>query len=140
MKLCTVTEKYAPDQRWHIDTILKILTIAGDYVPDEVSSNLVTLIGSSSSLHFYAAQKFYECLITNAPEAQPILTQMALWIVGEFGDVLVTYKGPERSSSFESLSEDNIVDSIVNIMQLTSLSAVITKEYGLTALMKLCVR
>jgi AP-1 complex subunit gamma-1 len=48
---CTVTEKFAPSKRWHVDTILRIMSIAGQHVPDEVCATLIILIGQSPELH-----------------------------------------------------------------------------------------
>jgi AP-1 complex subunit gamma-1 len=46
-KLCSVTERFAPNKRWHVDTILKVMSIAGQFVPDEVAANLITLIAAT---------------------------------------------------------------------------------------------
>lgn len=40
-KLCNVTERFSPNKRWHVDTILKVMSVAGNYVPDEVAANLI---------------------------------------------------------------------------------------------------
>lgn len=43
-KICQIVEKYAPSRRWYIDTFIKILILAGNYVEEESSSSLIHLI------------------------------------------------------------------------------------------------
>lgn len=35
-KLCYVSEKFSPNHRWLIDTLIRVMTIAGEYVPEQV--------------------------------------------------------------------------------------------------------
>ena len=39
-------DQFAPNRRWHVDTLITMLTIAGNFVPDNVVATLVTLIGT----------------------------------------------------------------------------------------------
>lgn len=48
--------------RWHVDTILRVLSIAGNCVPEECCSNLINLIASTPELHSYGVQKMYMAL------------------------------------------------------------------------------
>uniref|UniRef100_A0AAY4B240 Clathrin/coatomer adaptor adaptin-like N-terminal domain-containing protein n=1 Tax=Denticeps clupeoides TaxID=299321 RepID=A0AAY4B240_9TELE len=80
-------EKYAPSQRWHIDTILHVLTTAGSDVRDETVPNLIQLITSASELHCYTVHKLYRALVTDISQ-QP-LVQVACWCIGEYGDLLL---------------------------------------------------
>ena len=33
-KICQTCEKYAPNKKWHVDTIVKVLTLAEHYVDE----------------------------------------------------------------------------------------------------------
>ncbi len=35
-KICALIQRFAPDKRWHIDSLLQVMTQAGAYVKDEV--------------------------------------------------------------------------------------------------------
>lgn len=50
-KLCNVTDRFAPNKRWHVDTILKVMQTAGSYVPEDVASNLVNIIASTPGIY-----------------------------------------------------------------------------------------
>jgi AP-1 complex subunit gamma-1 len=133
-KLCDVTERFAPNKRWHVDTILRVLSIAGNHVPEEVSCNLVTLIASTPELHSYAVQKMYIALTTDT--TQQSLVQVALWCIGEFGDLLVSGGGTDREIT---VSENDVVDLLERIVKSPSTLST-TKDYVVTAAMKLTTR
>ncbi|PWY97200.1 Clathrin/coatomer adaptor, adaptin-like protein [Testicularia cyperi] len=37
-QICLAAEKFAPNKRWHIDTVLRVLKLAGNYVREEILS------------------------------------------------------------------------------------------------------
>lgn len=37
-KICMTCEKYAPNKKWHIDTVIKVLTLSEGYVREEFIS------------------------------------------------------------------------------------------------------
>uniref|UniRef100_A0A673XPS2 Adaptor related protein complex 1 subunit gamma 2 n=1 Tax=Salmo trutta TaxID=8032 RepID=A0A673XPS2_SALTR len=80
-------ERYAPSQRWHIDTILHVLTTAGGDVRDETVPNLIQLITTATELHCYTVHKLYRALITDISVQS--LVQVACWCIGEYGDLLL---------------------------------------------------
>ena len=49
-KICMAVEKHAPNKKWHIETVFKVLTLAGCEVRDNYVCSLITLIASTSEL------------------------------------------------------------------------------------------
>lgn len=43
-KICQIIEKYAPSRRWYIDTFIKVLILAGNFVSEESTSSLIHLV------------------------------------------------------------------------------------------------
>jgi AP-1 complex subunit gamma-1 len=37
-KICQISEKYAPNKKWHIDTIVKVLTLSDHHTREEYIS------------------------------------------------------------------------------------------------------
>lgn len=132
-KLCRVTEKYAPNKRWHVDTILRIMAISGPHVPEEVAANLVSLVASTPELHSYAVQKMYLALLSDF--TQKILAQVSTWSIGEFGDLLVA-TGTDKEIT---VSETHVIDLLEKVIKFPA-SSPVTKQYTVTALMKLTTR
>uniref|UniRef100_A0A671M0H2 AP-1 complex subunit gamma-1-like n=1 Tax=Sinocyclocheilus anshuiensis TaxID=1608454 RepID=A0A671M0H2_9TELE len=67
-------EKYAPSKRWHIDTIMRVLTTAGSYVRDDSVPNLIQLITNSVEMHAYTVQRLYKALLDDISQVRIILT------------------------------------------------------------------
>ncbi|XP_041060149.1 AP-1 complex subunit gamma-1-like isoform X2 [Carcharodon carcharias] len=128
-------EKYAPNKRWHIDTIMRVLTTAGSYVRDDSVPLLIQLISNANSLHAYIVQKLYQAIRVDISQ-QP-LVQVAVWCIGEYGDLLLSGEFEEETPV--QVTEDEVLDVLEKILQ-SSLSALTTREYALTAIMKLSTR
>eukprot|EP00922_Rhytidocystis_sp_ex-Travisia-forbesii_P008666 GHVS01012686.1.p1 GENE.GHVS01012686.1~~GHVS01012686.1.p1 ORF type:complete len:853 (+),score=110.12 GHVS01012686.1:179-2737(+) len=113
MKICIAVDKYAPTRRWHIDTMIKVMCLAGNYVQAEVRDVLIQLIMSSSELHAYAVTKLFYAMKDN--QAQIRLVETALWCVGEFGDLLVSGDtvGPDEQPINVTSSE--VVDLLTSM-------------------------
>lgn len=96
-KLCIVAEKYAPTPRWQIDTILRVMTISGEYVPETTCNALLALIAQTGDIQSYAVQKMYLALTTDI--TQQSLVRTAVWCIGEFGDLLLNPAGSNGNIS-----------------------------------------
>ncbi|RVE61647.1 hypothetical protein OJAV_G00172610 [Oryzias javanicus] len=128
-------ERYAPSKRWHIDTILHVLTTAGGDVRDETVPNLIHLITNASELHCYTVHKLYRALLTDI--SQQSLVQVACWCIGEYGDLLL--KGECQETEPVQVSEDDVLDALETVLQ-SHMSSSTTRGFALTATMKLSTR
>ncbi|XP_030607578.1 AP-1 complex subunit gamma-like 2 [Archocentrus centrarchus] len=128
-------ERYAPSQRWHIDTILHVLTTAGGDVRDETVPNLIQLITNTSELHCYTVHKLYRALHNDISQ-QP-LVQVACWCIGEYGDLLL--RGECQEMEPVQVTEDDVLDVLEVVLQ-SHMSSPSTRGFALTATMKLSTR
>ncbi|XP_039671161.1 AP-1 complex subunit gamma-like 2 [Perca fluviatilis] len=128
-------ERYAPSQRWHIDTILHVLTTAGGDVRDETVPNLIQLITNASELHCYTVHKLYRALLTDI--SQQSLVQVACWCIGEYGDLLL--RGECQETEAVQVTEDDVLDALETVLQ-SHMSSPATRGFALTATMKLSTR
>uniref|UniRef100_A0A4W5RZ77 AP-1 complex subunit gamma n=1 Tax=Hucho hucho TaxID=62062 RepID=A0A4W5RZ77_9TELE len=106
-------ERYAPSQRWHIDTILHVLTTAGGDVRDETVPNLIQLITTATELHCYTVHKLYRALITDISVQS--LVQVACWCIGEYGDLLL--RGECEETEPVQVAEDDVLDALEMVLQ-----------------------
>ncbi|VFV17652.1 adaptor-related protein complex [Lynx pardinus] len=157
-------ERFAPTKRWHIDTILRVLTTAGIYVQDDAVANLTQLIGGAQELHAYSVRRLYSALAEDISQ-QP-LVQVAAWCIGEYGDLLLegsceeteplqvrpplgVHQGgtqQERQDapgllplSLLKVEEEEVLALLEKVLQ-SHMSQPATRGYALTALMKLSTR
>uniref|UniRef100_A0A673IGI8 AP-1 complex subunit gamma n=1 Tax=Sinocyclocheilus rhinocerous TaxID=307959 RepID=A0A673IGI8_9TELE len=128
-------ERYSPSKRWHIDTILHVLTTAGGDVRDETVPNLIQLITTASELHCYTVHKLYRALVKDI--AQQSLVQVACWCIGEYGDLLL--KGECEEIEPMQVTEDDVLDALETVLQ-SHMSSPATRGFALTATMKLSTR
>uniref|UniRef100_A0A673XIN0 AP-1 complex subunit gamma n=1 Tax=Salmo trutta TaxID=8032 RepID=A0A673XIN0_SALTR len=129
-------ERYAPSQRWHIDTILHVLTTAGGDVRDETVPNLIQLITTATELHCYTVHKLYRALITDISVQS--LVQVACWCIGEYGDLLLRGEC-EETEPVQVHALDDVLDALETVLQ-SHMSSPATRGFALTATMKLSTR
>ncbi|XP_040185500.1 AP-1 complex subunit gamma-1 isoform X1 [Rana temporaria] len=124
-------EKYAPSKRWHIDTIMRVLTTAGSYVRDDAVPNLIQLITNSAEMHEYTVQKLYKAILDDISQ-QPMV-QVASWCIGEYGDLLISGQCEEEEPI--QVTEDEVLDILESVL-ISNMSASVTRGFALTAIMK----
>ncbi|KAK3940793.1 adaptin N terminal region-domain-containing protein [Diplogelasinospora grovesii] len=130
-------DRYAPNKRWHIDTMLRVLTLAGNYVKEPILSSFIRLIATTPELQTYAVQKLYANLKKDI--TQESLTQAGAWSIGEYGDTLLRGGKYEEEELVAEVKEHEVVDLFSTILN-SSYATQVTTEYIITALIKLTTR
>ncbi|RVW47209.1 AP-1 complex subunit gamma-2 [Vitis vinifera] len=90
-KICSIVEKFSPEKIWYIDQMLKVLSEAGNFVKDEVWHALIVVISNASDLHGYTVRSLYRAF--QASVEQECLVRVAVWCIGEYGEMLVNNVG-----------------------------------------------
>ncbi|KIW01222.1 uncharacterized protein PV09_07266 [Verruconis gallopava] len=130
-------DRYAPNKRWHIDTMLRVLKLAGAYVKEQILSSFIRLIATTPELQTYAAQKLYAALKEDI--TQEGLTLAGAWVIGEYGDALLRGGSYEEEELVKEVKEADIVDLFTTILQ-SGYSGQVVTQYIVTAAMKLSTR
>lgn len=130
-------DRYAPSKRWHIDTMLRVVKLAGNYVKEQILSSFVRLIATTADLQTYSVQKLYAALKSDI--TQEALTLAATWCIGEYGDALLRGGSYEEEELVKEVKESDIVDLYENILNSTYANQIVT-EYIVTSAMKLTTR
>lgn len=133
-------DRYAPSSRWHIDTLITMLSIAGSTLPDErICSSLITLIQRNPDLHAYVVHKLFWALHDDV--SQLSLVHVGIWCVGEYSKLLLL----DAPASEDTLNDKSRVDesSVVELFRTILRhhgSTDITCAYSLNAMVKLTTR
>ncbi|KAK1833352.1 adaptin N terminal region-domain-containing protein [Podospora conica] len=130
-------DRYAPNKKWHFDTMLRVLTLAGNYVKELILSSFVRLIATTPELQTYATQKLFANLKKDI--TQESLTQAGAWCIGEYGDSLLRGGQYEEEELVHEVKEHEIIDLFSTILN-SSYATQVTTEYIITALIKLTTR
>ncbi|GLV41918.1 Adaptor Protein complex 1 gamma subunit [Carabus blaptoides fortunei] len=131
-------EKYAPNKKWHLDTLLKVLVAAGNYVRDDVISCTIQLISETTAQQAYIVIQLWQALSEDLADKQP-LTQVAVWAIGEYGDTLVAGSAGDLGESVDRPSENDVIDVYQRLLWSPQNSST-TKQYTLMSLTKLSTR
>ncbi|XP_034950277.1 AP-1 complex subunit gamma-1 isoform X3 [Chelonus insularis] len=131
-------ERYAPNKRWHLETLFKVLIAAGNYVRDDVVACTIQLISETQSQQSYAVNALWHALEKDTFDKQP-LAQVATWCIGEYGDLLLYGQPPEDAEAPVNLTEDDVIDVYQRLLWSPQ-NTVITKQYALLSLTKLSTR
>lgn len=130
-------DRYAPNKRWHVDTMLRVLKLAGNYVKEQILSSFVRLIATSPDQQTYCVQKLYASLKEDI--TQEGLTLAGAWVIGEYGDALVRGGGYEEAELVQRVEEREIVDLFLTVIN-SGYSSPVVIEYLITSAMKLTTR
>ncbi|XP_018338880.1 PREDICTED: AP-1 complex subunit gamma-1 isoform X2 [Trachymyrmex septentrionalis] len=131
-------ERFAPNKRWHLETLFKVLVAAGNYVRDDVVACTIQLISETQLQQGYAVSALWHALEKDTSDKQP-LAQVATWCIGEYGDLLLYSPPSEDAETPINLTEDEIIDVYQRLLWNPQ-NTVITKQYTLLSLTKLSTR
>jgi AP-1 complex subunit gamma-1 len=140
-RVSTVVERFAPSAKWQIETLITVLSIAGNHCDDSIACLTVCHVIEADSLHSFATHKLFRLLRDDLPRVQIALMHVAVWCIGEYGDHLLRSCETDTGCSdiFEAIAVAEI-HGILEAVLRSHLATVVTKSYTLTALMKLSNR
>ncbi|CAN4124257.1 unnamed protein product [Withania somnifera] len=136
-KICSIVEKFSPEKIWYIDQMLKVLSEAGNDVKDEVWHSLIVVVTNAPNLHGYAVRSLYRAV--QAAEEQETLVRVAIWCIGEYGDMLVNNAGRLDIEEPLTVRECDAVDVVETSFKSHSFDLT-TRAMCLIALLKLSSR
>ncbi|CAK9182483.1 unnamed protein product [Ilex paraguariensis] len=136
-KICSIVEKFSKEKIWYIDQMLKVLSEAGNYVKDEVWHALIVVISNASNLHGYTVRSLYKAMQTSGE--QETLVRVAVWCIGEYGEMLVNNVGMLDIEEPITVTESDAVD-VIEMGSKRHTSNLTTRAMCLVALLKLSCR
>ncbi|KAF8638955.1 hypothetical protein AX16_010429 [Volvariella volvacea WC 439] len=135
-QISLAAERYAPNKRWHIDTFLRVLKLAGNFVREEILSAFIRLVAHTPELQPYTASKLYVAL--KADISQESLTLAASWVLGEYSE-LVLEGGLVDEEEPKPITDKEIIDLLVSILD-SPYANYLTRQFVLAAITKISSR
>ncbi|KAI0223578.1 hypothetical protein L0F63_003658 [Massospora cicadina] len=124
LKIAILTEKFATEYSWYVDTILQLISSAGDYVSEEVWYRVVQIVTNNEDLQEYAAKTVLFSLRTSAYHETAI--KVGGYILGEFGHLIV------------ALPECSPIEQFATLHAKFSMCSLPTRALLLTTYIKFC--
>lgn len=149
-RILRVVDRYSPDDRWRVDTLITMLTIAGRECSPNVQSSIAVYISrSTEDLRAYSTHRLLKAVRDDDGNQRGLLN-VGIWCIGEYGDLLLrghSYDPPPAKSkevggavtttvSFEALEPSAVVDIVEGVTGRTTIKNE-TKERALTCFAKL---
>jgi len=117
IRVLRVTERYSPNDRWKVDTLVTLLTIAGRECATNVQSSCIIYISQASEdLRAYATHKLLKA-VRDDDGSQRGLLVVGIWCIGEYGDLLLkpyTYN-PSSNVSMVAVSGSNSAENVLSV-------------------------
>ena len=135
-RLMEVVEKFSPNKKWRVDTIISLLSLAGNQCDESTSRSAIIFIAQSEGLQGYSVHRLFSILQQDT--SQTDLVHVGIWCVGEYGDLLVR-PCSEGGQDFGAVPETSVVAFLDSCLRIYN-ADVTTKSFVLNALLKLSVR
>ncbi|KAL3764945.1 hypothetical protein ACHAWU_003805 [Discostella pseudostelligera] len=105
LKIAILAEKYATDLRWYVDTILKLISISGDYVSDSIWHRVVQIVTNhpQGELQSYAAATLF--VAVSPRRCHETTVRVAAYMLGEFGFLIAERPGMSGEEQFYVLHQ-----------------------------------
>lgn len=133
-------ERFAPSKRWHVDTLMRTFVLAGNYTKENVLSAFILLVISAPELQLLATQKLFAGLKHDL--SQKTLTLAALWLIGEYGDLLIKSGNFTDEDSGEAIhiGQGQPVVDVIEAVLASPFANDVIREYAINSLIKLSTR
>ena len=101
LKIAILTEKYATDIQWYVNISLRLISMAGDHVSDEVWQRVIQIVTNNEGLQVYAAQTILHYV--KADHCHETLVKIGGYLLGEFGHLIADSPGCSPIEQFLAL-------------------------------------
>ncbi|PWN95848.1 putative alpha-adaptin C [Tilletiopsis washingtonensis] len=101
LKIAILTEKFATEYSWYVDTILQLISSAGDHVGEEVWYRVVQIVTNNEDVQEYAATQVFKLLKSSSCHEN--LIKVGGYVLGEFGHLIANEPGASPIEQFHAL-------------------------------------
>ncbi|PIA15420.1 Adaptor protein complex AP-2 alpha subunit [Coemansia reversa NRRL 1564] len=91
LKVAILTEKFATEYAWYVDVMMRLVSLAGDHMGDEVWHRIVQVILGNEELQLYACRIALQTL--RAPVCHESALKVSAYVLGEFGHLIANAPG-----------------------------------------------
>eukprot|EP00933_Yihiella_yeosuensis_P042198 TRINITY_DN36732_c0_g1_i1.p1 TRINITY_DN36732_c0_g1~~TRINITY_DN36732_c0_g1_i1.p1 ORF type:complete len:856 (-),score=187.40 TRINITY_DN36732_c0_g1_i1:76-2556(-) len=114
-RVCMAVEKYSPNRRWQIDTLIKVMCLGGNFVKEQQREKFCKVVAATPELHSYTVIKLYYNMKESL--SQEALVNVGVWCLGEFGDHLVSGRAVGPDNQPIHVSPANVLDLLHDVMK-----------------------
>lgn len=101
IKLANLAAKFASNYQWYVDVILQLITLAGDFVSDDIWHRVIKIVTNHEDVQEYAARTVFKAL--QFPTSHETCVKVGGYILGEFGHLISDNSESTPQLQFEVL-------------------------------------
>ncbi|CAH2355265.1 AP-1 complex subunit gamma-1 [[Candida] railenensis] len=150
-QLVIASNKYAPNDKWHFDTLIRMLKVSGNYVTMDILSNILALIMQCKDMELrkHVVGKVLSLSLENQQQQYQTtengsfgLSLVTIWCLGEYGE-LIMGGNIEVNGKSVAVTEKlilKLIEDLLNNSNFTDSETVSLVTYILTTVLKLSVK
>lgn len=128
---------FSQEKLWYLDQMFNVLSLAGNHVKDDICHALIVVLSNTSELQGYSVRSLYKALQEYGKQGS--LVRVAVWCIGEYGEMLVNNVGMLDGEEPIKVTESDAVDAVEVALNRYS-ADMTTGAMCLVALLKLSSR
>lgn len=141
-QLVNASSKYAPGEKWHFDTLVRMLKVSGNYITPDIVSSILALVMrcSDGELKKHVVGKLL--LSSLEDPTQFGLALVTIWCLGEYADLILN-TAIEVNGKSENVTDASILTLLEHLINNSNYSEAETVQlitFILTAVIKLSVK
>lgn len=86
IRIAILVEKYATEFEWYVDISLRLISIAGNHVSDQVWQRVIQIVINNENLQAYAARTVFGYI--KSPSCHENMVKVGGYILGEYGHLI----------------------------------------------------
>lgn len=103
IRIAVLVEKYATEYQWYVDISLRLLSIAGSHVNDDVWQRVVQIVVNNENLQSYSVKTVLTYL--KSPHCNENLIKVGGYLLGEYGHLITEESGCAPTDQFLALHD-----------------------------------
>ena len=103
VKIAILAERYHQNLTWYVDTMVKVILVAGDFVAEAVWHRVVQIVTNHQEVHDYAAEKMLESV--QSKWCHETCVTLAGYLLGEIGVNICEKPGMGGYDQFSALHQ-----------------------------------
>jgi len=102
LKIAILAERFLTGTEHYVDVIVRLVTIAGEYVSDEIWFRLVKVIVNFENIQEYAARTIFAAV--KREPCHETMVKIAGFVLGEYGQLITQDAGSSPADQFRALN------------------------------------
>ncbi|CAK7899191.1 AP-1 complex subunit gamma-1 [[Candida] anglica] len=141
-QLTIAASKFAPNNKWHFDTLLRMLKLSGNYVTSDIISNILALIMQCNDyeLKRHIVGKLFSMSLEDPTQFG--LAVITVWCIGEYGEFLLDGKIEVNEKPIDVTDKLilKFIDDLINNSTYSESETTQLVTHILTTVLKLSVK